>query len=146
MWADLAGVLPRFSSAVLTFRDADGYPFSVRCQPRPDATTETFLIDLPVGVPVSAGPAGMLWHSFDDQLWNQVSYTTRGQLQEADSGWRYTPTHFTPGAGVGGATAMLGFIVAARRTTRRYLRRRHLARPRIPWQQINHIKKQALGH
>jgi hypothetical protein len=104
-----------------------------------------FHIDIPAGVPVSAGAAGLLWHSFDDQLWNQVSYTTRGQLHDHESGWRYTPTHFTPGAGVGGVTAMLGFIVGARRTTRYYLRRRHLARPEVTWQQINEIKKQTLG-
>lgn len=146
MWTDLVAVIPRFSSAVLTFRDPDGYPFSVRCHAEPDGTTETFLVDVSAGVPIAAGPAGLLWHSFDNQLWNQQSYSTRGQLQHTQSGWRYTPTHFSPGAGVGGVLTMLGFIAGARRTTRHYLRRRHLARPRIPWQDINQIKKQTLGH
>ena len=145
MWRDLAQVLPRFSSAVLTFRDAEGYPFSLRCQPQPEPATHSFRIEIPSGVPARAGPAGLLWHRHDEQLWRQVSYTTRGRLEQVGSAWRYTPTHYTPGLGIGGVPAFVRFVLGARRTTAAYLARRGLARPRVPWRQINAIKAQALG-
>ena len=148
MWPDLARVLPRFSSAVLTFRDAEGYPFSLRCRPQPEPATQSFRLDIPPGVPVRAGPAGLLWHRHDERLWKQVSYTTRGRLEHAEAGagttWRYTPTHYTPGLGTGGVPAFVRLVLGARRTTAAYLARRRLARPRVPWRQINAIKAQAL--
>jgi hypothetical protein len=37
---------------------------------------------------------------------------------------------------------MVRFVVGSRRTAKRYLRRRGLSRPRIPWREINGIKAQ----
>ena len=145
MWADLYKAVPNFSTAVLTFRDPDGYPSSTRCSFVADAATQSFVLDIPAGVTVQPGPASLLWHRHDEQLWNQVSYTTRGRLEQMDGAWRYTPTRYSPGLGVGGVPAFIGFVFGARRTTRRYLHRRHLARPKVPWDQIIAIKKQALG-
>ena len=146
MWTDLVRVLPRFSSAVLTFYAEEGYPFSLRCQPRPDSPTESFWIEVPASVPVRPGPASLLWHLHDAHLWNQVSYTTCGRLQQAGTAWRYTPTSYTPGLGIGGLPAFVRFAFGARRISAGYLARRGLERPRVPWQQINAIKRHALGH
>jgi hypothetical protein len=146
VWTDLVRVASRFSSAVLTFRDAEGYPFSVRCHPQADDATESFQLEIPVNVPVCAGPASLLWHLHDERLWNQVSYSTRGQLEQVGTYWRYTPTRYTPGVGIGGVTAFVRFVFGARRTAAGYLTRRGLARPRVPWQQIDAIKSRALRH
>ena len=144
MWSDLLRVLPRFSSAVLTFRDAQGYPFSVRCHPRADEATQSFTLEIPKNVPACPGPASLLWHLHDERLWNQLSYTTRGHVEQEGAEWRYTPTHYTPGLGIGGVPAFVGFVFSARRIAAGYLSRRGLARPRVPWRQINAIKAQAL--
>jgi hypothetical protein len=146
VWTDLARILDRFPSAVLTASDAEGYPFSVRCHPSPDAATRSFQLELPGDLPLQPGPAGLLWHRHDDHLWNQLSYTTRGRLERADSGWRYTPTHYTPGLGLGGTLAFVRFLIGARGTTNRYLTRRGLPRPHVPWRAICAIKAEALGH
>ena len=58
--------------------------------------------------------------------------------------WRYVPTRYTPGLGIGGVRAFVGFVFSARRIAAGYLSRRGLARPRVPWRQINAIKAQAL--
>ena len=145
MWTDLQQVLPRFSSAVLTFVDDHGYPFSVRCQPTPEPTTQSFRLDAPSAVPLRAGPAGLLWHWHDERLWNQVSYSTRGRLERIADTWIYCPTHYTPGMGVGGVLSLLKFVSNARRNAAAYLSRRDLKRPRVPWRQINKIKAEALG-
>jgi hypothetical protein len=143
---DLLRALPRFRSAVLTFRDAHGYPFSVRCHPLPDPGSESFTVHVPEGVPARAGPASVLWHAHDEQLWNQVSYTTRGVLERVGTGWRYRPAHYTPGLGIRGVPGLVQFVVGARRTTAAYLARRRLERPKVPWGQINAIKSRTLGH
>ena len=44
----------------------------------------------------------------------------------------------------GGVPAFVGFVFSARRIAAGYLSRRALARPRVPWRQINAIKAQAL--
>ncbi len=145
MWADLERALPRLASAVLTIRDADGYPFSIRCRPEPDRSSRSFRVELPANVPIRPGPAGLLWHVHDDHLWNQVSYTTRGRLERTSTGWRYTPTHYTPGLGIGGPVAFARFLLGARRRTAAYLARRGLARPQVPWREIDAIKTRALA-
>ena len=144
MWSDLARVLPRFSSAVLTFRDEQGYPFSMRCHPRADDASQSFVLDIPTNVPLRPGQASLLWHLHDERLWNQVSYATRGHLEQVAAEWRYMPTHYTPGLGIGGVPAFVRFVFSDRSIAAGYLARRGLARPRVPWRQINAIKAHAL--
>ena len=65
-------------------------------------------------------------------------------MEQVATAWRYTPTHYTPGLGIGGVPAFIGFVFGARRTAAGYLSRRGLAWPRVPWRQINAIKAQAV--
>jgi hypothetical protein len=140
MWSDLARLLPTFRSAVLTGLDADGYPFSLRCQPSLEPTTQTIRIPPPPGVAIQPGPASLLCHQHDEQLWNQRSLLVRGTLRTKPDGWVLEPRQLIPGLGIGGPLAMIRGIVAARRTAGRYLAARRLARPRIPWADINAVK------
>jgi hypothetical protein len=143
-WNAITRRLTEYGSAVLTGRDAEGYPYSVRCAPRPEAGSQSFLIAAPPGALLQAGPASLLCHKHDDWLWHQRSFLARGTLERDGEGWRFRPRHFVPGIGEGGALGLVRFVVGARRATSRYLATRGLPRPTVPWEQIQEIKRAAL--
>jgi hypothetical protein len=143
MWAELTKGLASYESAVLTGRDAAGYPCGVRCHPRPDAATQTLRLDLPAGLPLVPGPTGLLCHYHDEQLWNMRMFNARGTLERDNEGWFFRPTQFLPGMGSGGALDTIKTIVNARKTATRYLAKRGLARPAIPWAQLKAAKAEA---
>lgn len=143
MWDDIVRHLPDFESAVLTGLDPEGYPYSVRCQPRTDPGERVIRVRLPVETPLRAGPASLLCHRHDEDLWNLKSFLVRGTLSRDAQGWSFRPQRFVPAAGIGGPMGMVLFITGSRRSARRYLEKRGLSRPRIPWEEINAIKAQA---
>ena len=142
MWDDIARLLPSFESAVLTGLDAEGYPYSVRCSPQLDESVKVLKVQVPAYAPVQAGPASLLCHSHDENLWNLRSFLVRGDLVRSSGGWIFEPKRYVPGAGVEGIKGMVDFVTGSRRNTKRYLRKRGLSRPRIPWKAINEIKAQ----
>jgi len=146
MWDDIKKYLPDFESAVLTGVDAEGYPFSVRCQPEADDAAQVLRVQLPAGIPLQPGPAGLLCHRHDENLWKLRSFLVRGTLSQDEKGWKFQPLRFIPGAGIGGLPATVRFFTGSRRNASRYLKKRGLARPRIPWDDINAVKKQAFAH
>ena len=143
MWAELVRELRRYDSAVLTGLDADGYPYSVRCQPAPDAASQTLRVRLPADTPLQPGAASLLCHLHDEGLWNQRSFLARGRLVRQGDAWMFQPTQFVPGIGVECVKGLVRFVIGARRNTKRYLAARHLPRPRIPWADINAAKAAA---
>jgi hypothetical protein len=146
MWDDIMKHLPDFESAVLTGVDAEGYPFSVRCWPYPDAAAaEVLRVQLAADTLIQPGPASLLCHKHDENLWNLKSFLVRGALSRDERGWKFEPLRFIPGAGIGGLPAMARFFIGSRRNAARYLKKRGLARPRIPWDEINAVKKQAFA-
>jgi hypothetical protein len=128
-----------FPSAVLTGVDDTGYPFSARCRPEPDGPTQTLRLQLPASIPLRAGPAGLLCHRHDAQLWNLKSFWVRGSLGANPGGWTFHPQKFVPGAGIGGPMGVVRFIRDGRRRARQYLKKRGLARPEIPWDRIHAV-------
>lgn len=143
MWDEIMKYLPDFQSAVLTSVDAEGYLLSIRCRPRPEPETKLLRMELPASLPVRSGPASLLCHRHDENLWNQKSFLVRGSLtQETQEGWSFRPQQFLPGAGIGGLIGLVRFIYRSRREAKRYLQRRGLPRPPIPWEQIKAIKAQ----
>jgi hypothetical protein len=146
MRAEITRHLYEFESAVLSGLDEEGYPFSVRCRPYPDTTgAEALKIWLPPGTPIRPGPASLLCHSHDENLWNLKSFLVRGVLVKDAGGWSFEPGRFIPGLGIGGLPAMIRFFFSSRRKASRYLRERNLARPSIPWDEINAAKKASSG-
>ncbi len=145
MWDEITKHLSDFQSAVLTGVDAEGYTFSARCQPRSDSETRTLRVQLPPGAPIQPGPASLLCHQHDENLWNLKSFLVRGVLVREAGGWSFEPRQFIPGAGIGGLPAVARFFMGSRRRAGRYLKKRDLSRPRIPWDEINAIKAEALG-
>ncbi len=138
MWAEINRYLPRFKSAVLSGLEAEGRPFSLRCRPQPDGAGGLRL-ELPAYVPLEAGPASLLCHSHNENLWNLLSFVLRGQLEKEGQAWVFRPEQFIPGAGIGGLISYVRFLRDGRRTTRRYLEKRGLDRPRVPWQEMQEI-------
>lgn len=140
MWNDILQHLPDFGSVVLTGVDAEGYPFSVRCRPRTDEGARVLRAQLPEYVSVRPGRASLLCHEHDENLWNLKSFLVRGDLRNDGREWNFYPKTFVPGVAVGGLMGMVRFVIGSRETTNRYLRKRGLARPVVPWKEINAIK------
>jgi hypothetical protein len=142
MWDEIARLLPSFESAVLTGVDAEGYPYSMRCKPWVNASERVLKMQFPAYASIHAGPACLLCHSHDENLWNLRSFLVRGTLAREGSEWTFEPKRYVPGAGVEGLKGMVNFVTGSRRNTNRYLKKRGLSRPPIPWKAINEIKAQ----
>jgi hypothetical protein len=140
-WERLVAELATYESAVLNGRDAEGYPYSVRCHPQPDAATCTLTL-AGVVAPLTGGPASLLCHWHDERLWRQRSLVTRGQLARDGDTWRFTPIQVIPG--ISQSSLALGrFFIHARGVAAAYLAKRNLPRPAIPWADILRIKHEA---
>jgi hypothetical protein len=146
MWDDILKHLPDFRSVVVTSRDVSGYPFSVRCQASADTNAHVLRLHLPNVVTLQPGAASLLYHRHDAQLWNLYSFLLRGTLVQAADGWRFQPQQFIPGAGIGGMLGLFRLICSGRRKAKKYLARRGLPRPAIPWDAINALKPHNQGN
>jgi hypothetical protein len=137
MWDELVNLMADFGSAVLAGPDASGYPFSLRCQPEPDAAAHVLRVRVPAYANIRPGPAGLLCHKHDEALWKLKSFIVRGSLEQDAQGWLFRPQQLIPGAGIGGLIGMLKFLRDGRRNARQYLDKRGLARPSIAWDEIH---------
>jgi len=144
MWVDVRRHLRDFASPVLTGVDGDGYPFSIRCSPVPDEAQHVLRVSVPGWTRIRPGPASLLCHGHNQLLWDLRSFMVRGTLEPASGEtWLFRPTRLVPGIGIGGLAGMVRFALAKRRTARRYLERRGLARPRIDWAQLKAVQAKA---
>ncbi len=146
MWDKITKNLKKYQSAVLTGIDAHGYPFSVRCVPEMDKSAQVLRVQLPPGVQLQAGPASLLCHQHNELLWNMESFLLRGSLKQDEQGWKFQPQQFipgTPGAGLKALLPSVRWLLASRGTAKRYLEKRHLPRPSVPWDEILEVKDQA---
>jgi hypothetical protein len=143
MWGETLRQVTQYPSAVLTGRDADGYPYSLRCRPRPDLAARALRVELPAGTPLRPGPAGLLCHRHDETLWRLQSVVIRGALVQDEQGWRFEPRAVIPGMDQQSPKAMLRFLLDSRRKAAAYLAKRGLPRPPIPWADINRVKAEA---
>jgi CubicO group peptidase (beta-lactamase class C family) len=143
MWAEIVKHTSTFHDAVLSAPDTAGYPCSVRCRPGLDAAARVVRVTLPPGVELRPGPASLLCHSHDEELWGLRSCNVRGTLERDEQGWLLRPHQFIPGGGTGGALGTLRLIRDLRRTAARYLQKRGLPRPAIPWSALAEVKAAA---
>lgn len=143
MWTEIEKYLPLFESAVLNTSDGEGYPYNVRCRPELDRPAGSLRIDLARGTNVQAGPASLLFHSHDEELWNQKIFLLRGRLEETRDGHVFRPEKFVPSMGIGGPLGMVRMVLGVRKAAAAYLKRRNLERPRIPWAEIEALKEES---
>lgn len=144
-WSELDLYLHLFHRPVLSFTDADGYPFSLRVRPRQDRASDVMVVSLPEGAPATEGPAWLLWHSHDEQLDAIQLLTVTGRLARyGDDAWGFTPERVIPGPGMGpGGWAGIG--EAMERETARYLKARGLTPPEsIQWEKLEDIARSVL--
>jgi hypothetical protein len=142
MWAEITRRLPGFASAVLSGLDAAGDPVSVRCRPALDHHAQVLRVAVPEGLGLMAGPAGLLCHDHDEQLWSLRSFLLRGTLERTGHGWAFRPRQLVPGMDTT-PLSNLRLLRTGRRTARRYLAARGLRRPMIPWAHYQRLKDQA---
>jgi hypothetical protein len=136
MWDDIRRALGSFNDGVLTWVDVDGYPVSVRTRPEPDDASRALRVTAPPGMEPKAGPASLLCHSHNEETWNLKAFLVRGRLEPDGDGWVLRPVAFVPGSGIGGPLDPVRTIVRARGAASRYLARRGLSRPAVPWDKI----------
>jgi hypothetical protein len=132
--------LPEFTSAVLTAFDDDGQPTLVRVRPQIDTAARRFVVPVPEGHAVRPGPASLLCHSHDEQLWNLCSFVVAGELVRAGDAWILAPSRFVLGGDRIGPVGMIRAVRQLRRTARGYLAARGLERPRIPWDEYQKLR------
>jgi hypothetical protein len=144
MWTEIVKNMAAFPGAVLTSVDRDGYPFSQRCRPEADPVKQVLRVMLSEEEALRAGPACLLFHRHDDRLWNLKSFVVRGILASDSRSWYLAPQVFIPGMGIGGLPSYGRFLVQGRRTARRYLAKRGLARPRVAWEALAEMMSAAV--
>jgi hypothetical protein len=123
MWAEAAREIGKFSGGVLTALDARGFPLSVRQNSLAyDAATGTLPVKLPESLGAMEGPANLLCHSHNEQLWDMRMASIKGRLERRDGGWLFVTTAFKP-------ASTLDQIRSFRRSADAYLDKRGLPRP-----------------
>ncbi|XVU20816.1 pyridoxamine 5'-phosphate oxidase family protein [Actinoplanes sp. CA-054009] len=134
-------VLADYPTAVLAARDATGAPLLVRTNVV--STASGYEVQVPEDVAVTAGPASLLVHRHDDKLDKLHSASVVGTLAAAGAGtWTLTPARLIePGARhKSKASDQLKLIRGLRATADRYLAKRGLARPEVPWAAYRKIR------
>lgn len=131
------------SSAVLSLLDADGVPLlhrtgSVR---RPDG----YAVTVPPDASVVPGRAGLLVHRHNDKLAGIQQTLVRGDLIQDNGSWVLRPTSVTQPAGRGPRDT-LATLRKCRATAARYLSRRGLSRPAVPWPDYRALAATAKTH
>jgi hypothetical protein len=120
---------------VLTARDAAGYPVSVRTPVQVDDTRHELYVKVAPGAEPESGPASLLFHQHNEQLWDLQIVFVRGELTHTSDGWVFRPQPLAPPPNA------LRMILNCRKTARAYLRKRGLDRPSIPWERLKAIKR-----
>jgi hypothetical protein len=136
---DAPGRWAEFSSAVLSAFDADGRPVLHRV--RPAQRDGALVFDVPADV--RPGRASLLCHSHDEKLSGQRSFVVTGDLARAGERAQLTPDRTVPGIDRMGPLALVALLRRLRRTADRYLDRRGLPRPAVPWAQFAELDRAA---
>ncbi len=135
MWDEIVKKLPEYESAVLTVVGEDGYPFSIRFVPTADAARKGLRLELSNIESIRQGRVGLLWHKHNEKLFDMSSFGVRGSLERDEGGWYVLPEKHIPGAALG-ITDLIKMVRGGRHTAKRYLSKRGLSRPKIPWDTI----------
>ncbi|MFY1700944.1 pyridoxamine 5'-phosphate oxidase family protein [Micromonospora sp. WMMA1923] len=128
-----AQVLAAYPSVVLAALDGSGAPLLMRTTVTVGA--DGYRVVVPDGVEPVEGPASLLVHQHDAQLWNLHNANVRGELVRGTDGWMLRPRRLIEPAARHRPrrTDSLRTVRTTRAATRRYLERRGWKRPTIPW-------------
>lgn len=144
MWNEIVINLSSYSSATLTLVDAAGYPFSIRCTPKPDPSQKRLTIEPLEGLPIWQGPASLMCHSHDEFLWELKSFLVRGNLEIEGAVWGFYPSKYVKsGASSSRPIDQIKGLMNARATAKKYLEKRGIPRPKIPWNDLKLLRAEA---
>ena len=139
MWDKVVKALSQYPSAILTGLDANGYPFSQRCKPQPDVARQVLTIE-PFGeTRLQTGPASLLCHSYNEEVWNLKSAQVLGRLEAVDQGWVFIPERLLSGMGQS-PIDQFQMIRNGQVESKKYLEKRGLPRPKIAWDEIKALQ------
>ena len=137
MWAKAAKWIAKFDEGVITALDADGYPVSVRQTGLPyDAPSGTMPVVLPEALGAVPGPANLLCHSHDDDLWSLRAIQVSGRLERHAEGFRFVTTRFEP-------PSDLRALFGMNRSMKAYLARRNLPVPVVDFATVARMQANA---
>lgn len=132
--AQLAG----YPSAVLATRTDDGTPSLRRVHVTGLGAAGRVRLDVPPDEQLREGPASLLAHAHDEELWSLRSVVVTGELISADV-WTFRPERIV-GGGDASPVVMLRELGRLRRTAEGYLEKRSLPRPPIAWSSVRALK------
>jgi hypothetical protein len=133
--------LATYPSAVLATRTGNGMPGLRRVHVTGPGAAGRLRLDVPPDGQLREGPASLLAHGHDEQLWSLRSVVVTGELIEADV-WTFKPDRIIGGGGAAGPLVLLREMRRLRGTARGYLEKRSLARPRIAWDSVRGLDQQ----
>lgn len=131
--------LAPYPSAVLGSRAGDGLPSLRRVRVAGPGAVGRVRLTVPPDGRLAEGPASLLAHGHDEQLWNLRSVVVTGELIEAD-GWTFRPDRIVDGAGATGPLVLLREIRRLRGAAQSYLDKRSVPRPTIAWASLRGLE------
>lgn len=133
-----AAQISRTPTAVLGAADASGALVLTRVRPRADSDGFTFTT--PAEIDVSAGPASLMVHQLDENIANLMSALVRGNLMPGvDGQWSLKPERVVEPMPLDTARDQISLLRHGRAGAKTYLARRGLARPKVRWDQLQHL-------
>jgi len=142
MWNNIARQLGQYPNAVLTGIDASGYPFSLRCQPRVDEMRQVLLISPHGDEHIQPGPAGLLCHYHNEEMWDLKSFQLLGRLERTEQGWVFHVERAIPESAPG-PLAPFQMIAKSGGDAKKYLKKHGLPRPTVDWKGIKALRAEA---
>jgi hypothetical protein len=140
MWDKINQAIGSFTDPVLSAHDADGYPASLRTPVVPDAGQQVLNVQIATDLELQPGPASLLFHSHNEQLWDLRNVLVRGELAHTGSSWVFIPRQLAPARDADGGLALLKIVLDLRKVAAAYLKKRGLARPQVPWDRLKAAK------
>ena len=138
MWAEAAKWLNKFDEAVLTVLDSDGYPGSVRVDPRAyDPVTGELPSAVPDALRAVEGPANLLCHYHDEKMWKLRAIQIKGRVENRFGAWVFVSTAFSPPFKL----QVFSFLKATGVSAQKYLDKRGLKRPAVNWVAAKEIQR-----
>lgn len=134
-----ATLLASYPTAVLAGRDADGAPLLARTPVR--VTQNGFAVTAAAGQQFVPGPASLLVHRHNDRLNAMHNAVVRGTLSTHEAGLLLVPERIVEPAGSGHPVDAVRTLREARKATARYLAKRGLRRPEVPWGAYRRLAK-----
>lgn len=141
-WELLAREAAEFRTAVLSFQDVDGMPFSLRCQARIQPDKACIELSLPAYIVIESSPASLLWHRHDERLGQQKNFIVRGHLHQQQDQYIFDPLKLIYGAGFGGLMSTIKAMQKARADADAYLARHQLERPVVDWEAFKRLRSE----